>query len=81
VSRLDIKSPTVSKALARLERAGYVRREIGEKRSRRVFLTPAGRALRQPVEQAWRAADLRLQGRDGHAQPTALQTIIGHPGE
>jgi MarR family transcriptional regulator, organic hydroperoxide resistance regulator len=78
VCRLGIKSPTVSKALARLERTGYVRREIDEKRSRRVFLTPAGRALRQPVEQAWQAADLSLQGRGGNGQPTALQTIIGH---
>jgi MarR family transcriptional regulator, organic hydroperoxide resistance regulator len=44
VERLGIRSPTVSKALTRLERAGYVRREIDANRSRRVFLTPAGRA-------------------------------------
>jgi MarR family transcriptional regulator, organic hydroperoxide resistance regulator len=77
VTRLGIRSPTVSKALTRLERTGYVRREIDEKRSRRVFLTPAGRALRQPVEQAWQAADLRLQGGAGHEQLTALQAIVG----
>jgi MarR family transcriptional regulator, organic hydroperoxide resistance regulator len=84
VTRLGIRSPTVSKALTRLERAGYVRREIDERRSRRVFLTTAGRALRQPVEQAWEAADLRLQGTAGHEQLTALQAIIDQftpPGE
>jgi DNA-binding MarR family transcriptional regulator len=79
VARLRIRSPTVTKALTRLERSGYVRREIDQRRCRRVFLTPAGRALRQPVEQAWQAADLRLQGLAGDEQLTALQTtIIGH---
>jgi hypothetical protein len=49
-----------------------------------VFLTPAGRALRQPVEQAWRAADLRLRGQADPEQLTALRAIIGRlggPGE
>jgi MarR family transcriptional regulator, organic hydroperoxide resistance regulator len=81
VTRLGIRSPTVSKALTRLERAGYVRRQIDEKRSRRVFLTPAGRALRQPVEQAWRAADQRLRGHAGPEQLIALQAIIGDLGD
>jgi DNA-binding MarR family transcriptional regulator len=76
VDRLGIRSPTVSKALSRLERVGYVRREIDANRSRRVFLTPAGRALRQPVEQAWRAADHRLRGRADPDQLTALQAVI-----
>src|ERR1700759_2702501 len=69
VTRLGIRSPTVSKALTRLERAGYVRREIDEKRCRRVFLTPAGRALRQPVGQAWQGAGPRLPGR---ARPAGI---------
>lgn len=83
-TRLGIRSPTVSKALVRLERAGYVRREIDAKRAHRVFLTPAGRALRQPVEQAWQAADQRLRGQAGPEQLIALQTIIdglSHPDE
>lgn len=76
VARLGIRSPTVSKALVRLERVGYVRREIDARRSRRVFLTPEGRALRRPVEQAWRAADERLTGRASHEQLATLQAII-----
>jgi MarR family transcriptional regulator, organic hydroperoxide resistance regulator len=81
VERLGIRSPTVSKALTRLERVGYVRREIDANRSRRVFLTPAGRALRQPVEQAWRAADLRLRRQADPEQLTALRAIIGRLGD
>ena len=81
VERLGISPPTVSKALTRLERAGYVRREINANRSRRVFLTPAGRALRRPVEQAWRAADLRLRGQADPEQLTALRAIIGQLGD
>jgi len=77
VTRLGIRSPTVTKALARLERVGYVRREIDANRSRRVFLTAAGRALRHPVEQAWRAADERLTGQAGQEQLAALQLIVG----
>jgi DNA-binding MarR family transcriptional regulator len=81
VERLGIRSPTVSKALTRLERVGYVRREIDERRSRRVFLTPAGRALRLPVERAWRAADRRLTGDTSQEQLTALAAIIGRLGD
>ena len=81
VERLGIRSPTVSKALTRLERVGYVRREIDERRSRRVFLTPAGRALRLPVERAWRAADRRLTGHTSQEQLTALAAIIGRLGD
>jgi MarR family transcriptional regulator, organic hydroperoxide resistance regulator len=76
VERLGIRSPTVSKALTRLERVGYVRREIDANRSRRVYLTPTGRALRQPVEQAWRVADQRLRGHADDEQLIALQAII-----
>lgn len=76
VERLGIRSPTVSKALTRLERVGYVRREIEANRSRRVYLTPAGRALRIPIEQAWRVADEELAGRAGDEQLAALQSVI-----
>lgn len=58
--RLGIEPPTVSKALHRLERVGYVRREPGPGRVRRVHLTEAGLALREPVEEAWRNADAQL---------------------
>jgi DNA-binding MarR family transcriptional regulator len=80
VARLGIAASTVSKALVRLERAGYVRREVDDNRSRHVFLTAQGRALRRPVEQAWRTADQRLTGQTGREQLTALQVILDHLG-
>lgn len=61
VERLGVEPPTVSKALNRLERAGFVRREsAGRGRAQAVFLTDAGRTLQEPVEAAWRRADEQL---------------------
>jgi MarR family transcriptional regulator, organic hydroperoxide resistance regulator len=77
VSRLGIEAPTVSKALARLERAGYVRREAGAGRSRRVYVTEKGRVLQRPVEEAWREADRRLSRRIGPEDMATLHRILG----
>lgn len=46
---------TMSKAVARMERAGLVERrsDAADERVVRVFLTDRGRALRDPVIQAW----------------------------
>src|ERR1019366_8706136 len=75
-ARLGIEAPTVSRALERLERAGYVRREPGRGRSRRVYLTEQGRALRGPVEQAWASADRELAARIGEPDMTDLSRIL-----
>jgi DNA-binding MarR family transcriptional regulator len=75
-ARLGIEAPTVSKALQRLERSGYVRREAARGRSRRVYLTEEGRALRRPVEQAWRNADRRLSRRISAEDMTALRDTL-----
>lgn len=77
VARLGVEPPTVSKALQRLERVGYVRREPGRGRSRRVYLTEAGRALRRPVLQAWRDADRRIARRIGADDMATLRRILG----
>jgi DNA-binding MarR family transcriptional regulator len=75
-ARLGIEAPTVSRALERLERAGYVRREPGRGRSRRVYLTERGQVLRGPVEQAWAGADRELAARIGEADLTELARIL-----
>lgn len=74
--RLGIEAPTVSKALTRLEKVGYIRREAGRGRSRRVYLTEAGQALRQPVEQAWADADELLTERVGQADVETLRELL-----
>ena len=60
VARLRVQPPTVTKALQRLEKAGFVQREPGEGHGRRVHLTSSGRELRVPVEQAWAEADQQM---------------------
>ncbi|PSK92424.1 DNA-binding MarR family transcriptional regulator [Haloactinopolyspora alba] len=60
ITRLGVEPPTVSKALHRLERAGFVRRERTPGHGLTVHLTDDGRALQEPAEQAWRQADAEL---------------------
>jgi DNA-binding MarR family transcriptional regulator len=60
VARLRVQPPTVTKALQRLGRAGFVTREPGEGYGRRVYLTPRGQDLRVPVERAWADADRQM---------------------
>jgi DNA-binding MarR family transcriptional regulator len=69
--RLEIEPPTLTRMLSRMERCGFVerRRDPEDGRIFRVYLTPEGRALREPVEAGWmefedRAfADLTLEER------------------
>ncbi len=76
VSRIGVERPTVTKALQRLERAGYLSREPGPGRSRKVRLTTAGRALREPVEQAWRDADALVSTELTPAEATQLSELL-----
>lgn len=54
-STLCVEPPTVTKMLQRLEAAGFVERkqDSDDARVSRVYLTPAGRALEQPVCEVW----------------------------
>ncbi|HXT38333.1 MAG TPA: MarR family transcriptional regulator [Chloroflexota bacterium] len=51
----DLDLSTMSKAITRMERAGLVERRSDPEDERvwRVFLTDRGRALQEPVAQAW----------------------------
>ncbi|MEV0621643.1 MarR family transcriptional regulator [Nonomuraea sp. NPDC050404] len=62
IARLGVEPPTVTKTLQRLERAGFVFRSPDPERPRvgRVYLTDAGRALREPVEEIWLRTDEEL---------------------
>ncbi|AQZ68288.1 Transcriptional regulator, MarR family [[Actinomadura] parvosata subsp. kistnae] len=63
IARLGVEPPTVTKTLQRLERVGFVYRAPDPDRPRigRVYLTDAGKALREPVEAIWRELDADLQ--------------------
>jgi MarR family transcriptional regulator, organic hydroperoxide resistance regulator len=53
--RLEVEPPTLTRMLSRMERCGFVerRRDPEDGRIFRVYLTPEGRALREPVEAGW----------------------------
>ena len=52
---LHVEPPTVSKALQRLEQAGFVerRQDPEDARVSRVYLTQHGRAIQVPVQKIW----------------------------
>ena len=61
---LHVEPPTAVKAVARLEEAGFLQRERSaeDRRVVLVSLTPAGRALREPVERIWAELERRTVG-------------------
>lgn len=67
IDRLGVEPPTVAKALARLEKAGWVlrRRDPHDARVWRVYLTPTGEELEEPVREIWAAVE--AQGTEGLA--------------
>lgn len=53
--RLGVEAATVSKAIERMENAGFIRRENSKEDARvnHVFLTDLGRSMEVPVHEAW----------------------------
>jgi DNA-binding MarR family transcriptional regulator len=53
--RLHVRPATITNALKRMERAGFVARRPDEQDQRvsRVYLTDAGRSIRDAVEAVW----------------------------
>ncbi|MCS6844506.1 MAG: MarR family transcriptional regulator [Caldilineales bacterium] len=60
--RLGVQPATVSKMLSRMERAGLISgcRDAADGRITRLHLTDAGKALFQPVQEAWLAVDAQI---------------------
>ncbi|WP_437681120.1 MarR family winged helix-turn-helix transcriptional regulator [Sorangium sp. So ce131] len=61
IERLGVEPPTITKALGRLEKAGLVvrRRDPSDARVSRVYLTPRGKRLREPVTAIWAELEAR----------------------
>jgi DNA-binding MarR family transcriptional regulator len=55
--QLDRCPATITKMVQRMERAGFVERrsDPGDERLSRVYLTPAGRSVKDAVEEVWGA--------------------------
>ena len=57
--RLHVRPATITKMIARMERAGFVERRSDphDQRVSRVYLTEAGRNVREEVQRIWRTLD------------------------
>ena len=84
---LHVEPPTAVKAVARLEEAGFLQRERSaeDRRVVLVSLTPAGRALREPVEQIWAELERRtvgdLSAADRRRLTELLAAVAGNVGD
>ena len=58
-ARLHVKPATITKMITRMEKAGFVARrpDPEDQRVSRVYLTNAGRSIRDRVEQVWRTLE------------------------
>jgi DNA-binding MarR family transcriptional regulator len=58
-SRMHVSPPTVTNTIKRMERAGFVvrRPDVEDERVSRVYLTDAGREIRDRVESVWQELD------------------------
>jgi MarR family transcriptional regulator, organic hydroperoxide resistance regulator len=76
--RMRVEAPTVTKMLQRLERAKLVRRSRDRAGTRAylVHLTDAGRALREPVETVWSAAERSVTGKLDPAELGTLRELL-----
>lgn len=79
ISRLGVEPPTVTKALQRLERAGFVHRTPDPNRPRlsHVHLTEAGKELQAPVEEIWRRTDEELLAQLDPADRETMVRLVG----
>jgi DNA-binding MarR family transcriptional regulator len=76
--RLHVHPATVTNALKRMERAGFLERrpDAEDQRVSRVYLTDAGREIRGAVEQVW--AELEEQTLEGfsHEERETLEHLL-----
>ena len=75
---LCVDASTVTKTLVRLERDGVVERrpDGADARAVRVFLTPRGRGLFEPVVDIWTRAEQRLVKDLGEAERVLLRRLL-----
>jgi MarR family transcriptional regulator, organic hydroperoxide resistance regulator len=82
VARLAVQPPTVTAALQRLEREGFLRREPdpSNRRVSRVYLTDRGRSVEAPVRNIFSEAESRFLGELSAAEREQLVAILDRVG-
>lgn len=77
---LCLDASTVTKMLVRLERDGVVERrpDVEDARISRVYLTPRGRALVEPVLDVWRQLEARITRGLSEAELLLLRRLLLH---
>ncbi len=77
---LCLDAPTVTKMLVRLERDGVVARrpDAEDARVSRVYLTPHGKALVEPVLDVWRQMEERITRGLSEAETLLLRRLLLH---
>jgi DNA-binding MarR family transcriptional regulator len=78
-ARLDVEPPTVTNMAARLERAGFVRRELdpADARVRRLHLTAKGRSAQREVEGRCRAVERATLSALSPEERAELSRLLG----
>lgn len=77
-ARLKITPATVTKMLQRMEKAGFIQREpdAQDQRVSRVYLTPAGRAVRRDVEAVWKTMEAETFAGFTQAEQASLRRFL-----
>jgi MarR family transcriptional regulator, organic hydroperoxide resistance regulator len=78
-ARTGVSAPAVTKVVTGLERSGIVRRERDPSDARivRVWLTEAGRALREPVTRIWYDAEREFWSGLDEEERERVRGVIG----
>ena len=78
-ARTGVSAPAVTKVVTGLERAGLVHRERDSSDARlvRVWLTEAGRALREPVSRLWYESERTFWGGLTDGERARVRAAIG----
>jgi DNA-binding MarR family transcriptional regulator len=76
--RSCVQPATITNALKRMEKAGLVERRSDEKDQRvsRVYLTDAGRGIREEAEQVWRGMEAQAFADLSEEEHAALQELL-----
>jgi DNA-binding MarR family transcriptional regulator len=82
VERLAVQPPTVTAALQRLEREGFIRREpdAANRRISRVYLTERGRAVEPEIRALFREAERRFLSELSAADRKQLGSLLDRIG-